>query len=108
LNIKKKYYFKGNADVVKILNDLLADELTTISQSMVHSERCDDWGYARLQKIVEECSTSKVAEQADQGTSRLLNTILVEEEAHIDWIEAQQEQIAQMGIQLYLALQVKD
>jgi bacterioferritin len=49
-----------------------------------------------------------VAELADHGTRRLVNTILVEEENHIDWIEAWQEQIAQMGIQLYLSLQVKE
>jgi bacterioferritin len=35
---------KGNDKVIAVLNQLLADELTTISQYMVHSEMCDNWG----------------------------------------------------------------
>ena len=38
----------------------------------------------------------------------MLTSILKEDEAHIDWLEAQKDQIAQMGIQLYLSLQVKE
>lgn len=44
-------------------------------------------------------------ELGDNGTRELLESILVEEEAHIDWIEAQFDQISQMGIQNYLAEQ---
>jgi bacterioferritin len=155
---------KGNAEVIKILNELLADELTAVSQYMVHSEMCDDWGYARLHETGEgrakdemrhaeiligrilflegkstvsklnpmnignsvedqlahdheaeagavanyNAAIQKVSELGDHGTRDLLTTILVEEEAHIDWLEAQKDQIAQMGIQLYLSLQVKE
>ncbi|NTW83755.1 MAG: bacterioferritin [Chlorobiaceae bacterium] len=42
----------------------------------------------------------------DNGTKELLDTILMEEEAHIDWIEAQLDQINQMGIQNYLSDQI--
>jgi len=45
------------------------------------------------------------AESRDNGTLELLKGILKDEEDHIDWIESQLEQIAQMGIQLYLAEQ---
>ena len=45
------------------------------------------------------------AEAHDNGTLELLKGILKDEEAHIDWIESQLEQIAQMGIQIYLAEQ---
>ncbi len=38
----------------------------------------------------------------DAGTMEPLKENLKEEEAHIDWIEAQLEQIKQMGIQNYL------
>ena len=44
----------------------------------------------------------------DNGTEQLLKKILTDEEAHLDWLESQQEQISQMGIQVYLAMQVKD
>ncbi len=46
------------------------------------------------------------AEVGDNGTRELLESILVDEEDHIDWIEAQQDQIAQMGIENYLAQQL--
>jgi bacterioferritin len=44
---------KGNEKLVKVLNQLLADELTAISQYMVHSEMCDNWGYEKLHKAIE-------------------------------------------------------
>jgi bacterioferritin len=45
-------------------------------------------------------------ELGDNGTKELLEQILSEEEDHIDWIEAQQDQIKQMGIQNYLVEQI--
>ena len=44
---------KGNEQLLTILNQLLADELTAISQYMVHSEMCDGWGYDKLHKAIE-------------------------------------------------------
>jgi bacterioferritin len=44
---------KGNAKLIAALNDLLADELTAISQYMVHSEMCNQWGYVKLHKAIE-------------------------------------------------------
>jgi bacterioferritin len=45
---------KGNDAVLMALNKLLAEELTAISQYMVHSEMCANWGYARLHKAIEQ------------------------------------------------------
>jgi len=45
---------KGNEKLIKVLNQLLADELTAISQYMVHSEMCDNWGYEKLHKAIEK------------------------------------------------------
>jgi bacterioferritin len=44
---------KGNEKLLKVLNELLADELTAISQYMVHSEVCGNWGYEKLHKAIE-------------------------------------------------------
>ncbi len=44
-------------------------------------------------------------EVSDNGTRELLESVLKDEEAHIDWLEAQLEQIKQMGVQNYLVEQ---
>lgn len=46
------------------------------------------------------------AEQGDNATKVMLEGILKDEEAHVDWLEAQLDQIEQMGLENYLAQQV--
>jgi bacterioferritin len=49
----------------------------------------------------------KVAVEAGDNTTReLLESILKEEESHVDYLEAQLAQVSQMGIQNYLSEQV--
>jgi len=43
---------KGNEKLITVLNSLLADELTAINQYMVHSEMCENWGYAKLHQAI--------------------------------------------------------
>ena len=45
---------KGNPKVIQILNDRLAEELTAISQYMVHSEMCANWGFQKLHEAIEK------------------------------------------------------
>lgn len=45
---------KGNDSLIAMLNHLLANELAAISQYMVHSEMCDNWGFTRLHKAIEQ------------------------------------------------------
>lgn len=153
---------KGNPEVIKKLNDLLADELTAINQYMVHSEMCDNWGYGKLHQKIEKRAIDEMkhaekligriiffdgaptvsnlnkinigkdvetqlkddwaaeqdaiqhyndgiklaVEAGDNGTREIMEDILEEEEDHIDWIEAQLDQIRQMGIQNYLVEQI--
>jgi bacterioferritin len=153
---------KGNERVIDKLNMLLADELTAISQYMVHSEMCANWGYEKLHKAAEKRAIDEMkhaekligrvlflegmpvvsklnkinigsdieaqhkndwaaeegavkaynegirlaVEVGDNGTRELLESILKDEENHIDWLEAQLDQIKQMGIQNYLVEQI--
>jgi bacterioferritin len=56
---------------------------------------------ARLNQGIEICRS-----RDDNGSRALLEKILKDEEPHVDWLEAQQQQIQDMGLQNYLAQQV--
>jgi bacterioferritin len=56
----------------------------------------------RLNKAIALCR-----EKGDNGSRLLLEQILADTEGAVDWIEGQLEQIEQMGIENYLAQQVK-
>jgi bacterioferritin len=45
-------------------------------------------------------------ELGDNGSRELMDSILKDEEAHIDWIEAQLDEIKQMGVANYLVEQI--
>ena len=45
---------KGDPKLLATLNALLADELTAISQYMVHSEMAEAWGYKKLHEAFEK------------------------------------------------------
>jgi len=153
---------EGNKKVIEILNQRLAEELTAISQYIVHGEMCGNWGYTKLHELIEKNAVQEMkhaekiierilylegkpivsklnpmnigndveaqlrsdyaaeksavkaynesiqacVEANDNGTRELFKSILLEEEGHVDWNEAQLDQIKQMGIQNYLSLQV--
>jgi bacterioferritin len=46
--------------------------------------------------------------KGDNGTRELLEEKLVGEEAHADWLESQLELIKQVGVENYLAQQIRD
>ena len=153
---------KGDPELIKTLNALLADELTAINQYMVHSEMCDNWGYDKLHKTIEKRAIDEMKHaekligrilfleglpivsdlkkltigsdipkmfasdhQAEAGaiksyneaiilagsvkdyaTREILESILNDEDAHIDGIEETQDQIGQMSLQIFLTTQV--
>lgn len=51
---------KGDARLIQVLNDLLAEELTAINQYMVHSEMCANWGYETLHKAIEKIAIDEM------------------------------------------------
>ena len=62
---------KCNEELIKLMNDLLADELTAISQYMLHSEMCDHWGYGKLHKAIEHQAKEEM-EHAEWLIKRIL------------------------------------
>ena len=57
----------------------------------------------RLNRGVKLCM-----EQTDSGSRALLEKILMDEEEHVDWLEAQIEMIELIGLDNYLAQQIGD
>jgi len=56
---------KGNAQVIKALNEILTAELTAINQYFIHARMCANWGYNKLaarkrQESIEEMKDAQV------------------------------------------------
>ena len=62
---------KGNEKLLGTLNSLLSDELTAISQYMVHSEMCANWGYEKLHKHFEKRAVDEM-KHAEKLIGRIL------------------------------------
>ena len=62
---------KGNDDVLKLLAQLLMNELTAINQYFIHSKMCENWGYERLGQKLRAESIDEM-KHADQVISRIL------------------------------------
>jgi bacterioferritin len=153
---------KGEPKVIETLNSLLADELTAINQYMVHSEMCENWGYAKLGEAIEKRAITEMkhaekligrilflegtpivnelrkmnigadvpkmfasdhvlesgavkaynaaiqlcGDAKDFATREILEGILNDEDKHIDEIEAIQDQIGHMGVQVFLSTKI--
>lgn len=63
---------KGNEKILEVLNALLADELTAISQYMVHSEMCAAWGYNKLHASIEKRAIDEM-KHAEKLIGRILS-----------------------------------
>jgi bacterioferritin len=84
--------------------------VTNLSQIVIGSDvpkihENDHGSEAGAIKGYNEC-IRQAAELGDNNTKVLLESILKDEEEHIDWIEAQLDEIKQIGIQNYLAQQI--
>jgi len=76
---------KGNDKLVQTLNGLLADELTAVANYNIAVKLAADVG--------------------DNATREILEGILGEEDGHVNEIEENLDQIKQMGVQHFLAIQ---
>jgi bacterioferritin len=62
---------KGNKKLIETLNSLLSDELTAISQYMVHSEMSANWGYQKLHEHFEKRAIDEM-KHAEKLIARIL------------------------------------
>ena len=125
---------KGNQELIDALNDLLASELTSINQYMVHAEMAEDWGYTRLSEnfktrsitemkhaerlierilflegtpIVSHLNEMHIGAEIPQqvNNDHALEAILRDEDTHLDELEELQDQIEQMTLPTFLSTQ---
>jgi bacterioferritin len=100
LIIDRILYFEGQPDMQKYMKINVGK--TVAEQHKVDLQLEYD-AVARLNAGVKLCR-----DQGDNGTRVLLEEILTQEEDHIDWLEAQIQQIQDIGIQNYLAQQIDE
>jgi bacterioferritin len=62
---------KGNDEILRLLNDLLTNELTAINQYFIHAKMCANWGYERLAHKIRAESIDEM-KHADIVISRIL------------------------------------
>jgi bacterioferritin len=90
-------FLEGRPTVSKLNKINIGSDVEAMFRNNNASEAAAIKSYNESIKLCVQCG--------DNGTRDFLQNILNDEEAHIDWIEAQQDQIKQMGIQMYLAEQ---
>jgi bacterioferritin len=72
----------------------------------VESQHKNDWKSEQGAIQAYNESINLAVQVGDNGTRELLEHILTDEEAHIDWIEAQVDQIKQLSLPNYLVEQL--
>ena len=72
----------------------------------VEAQIKNDWDAEDMAVKSYNSGIKLAVEVGDNGTRDLLQSILNDEEEHVDWLEAQLDQIKQMGIQNYLVEQI--
>jgi bacterioferritin len=75
----------------------------TVPQQHEYDLQVEKEAVARLNRGIALCR-----DKGDNGSRLLLEKILREEEEHIDWLEAQFQQIKDMGVENYLSEQVDE
>jgi bacterioferritin len=91
--------FLEGRPTVSVLNKInIGAEVPKMHASDWNAEEAAIKGYNESIKLA--------VKEGDNGTRELLESILREEEEHIDWLEAQLDQIKQMGPQNYLVEQL--
>lgn len=91
-------YLEGLPVVSKLVEIRIGKDVEEQLRNDLHAEVGAVESYNQAIKLA--------AELSDDGTRSLLQSILKDEEDHIDSLEAQLDQIRQMGIQIYLTQQV--
>jgi len=97
--IERILYLDGVPNVQKLGRIRIGQ---TVPEMFASDRALEEAAIPRLNRHIELCR-----EHSDNGTRHLLEEILVSEEEHLDWIETQESLIDQIGVESYLAEQIK-
>ena len=95
---------------ILFLNGLpIVSKLKDLNIGAVPAQQINNDMQSELGAIAAYNAAVKLANDVgDAGTRELLEDILEDEEEHLDWLEAQEDQISQMGVQIYLSGQTRE
>jgi bacterioferritin len=96
--IERILFLEGHPVVSNLNKIVIGADVPAMHQNDHGAEETAIRGYNETIRLADEVK--------DGGTRELLDSILKEEEGHIDWIEAQFDQIKQMGKENYLSEQI--
>ena len=97
--IERVLFLEGIPNVQRLWNIRIGENVLEIFKSDLALEL---EALPRLNEGIETCR-----ELGDNNSRHLLEEILEDEEEHVDWLEAQLSLIEQVGLQNYLAEQIK-
>jgi bacterioferritin len=97
--VKRINFLGGTCDVQR-LNKVNVGN--TVKQQLELDLQLEHNAVKLMNDCIEECRAL-----GDHGTFSLIIELLTSEEEHVDWLEAQLDQIRQLGEQMYLAQQIK-
>jgi bacterioferritin len=95
--IARILFLEGQPTVSKLNPIKIGREVQAQLQSDLEAEQDAVRSYNEAIKLASEVG--------DAATRAMLESILADEDAHIDWLEEQLDQISQMGIAFYLSTQ---
>lgn len=96
--VQRIIFLEGQPIVTKIAPVHITQDVHKIHEHDLQAEYGADRAYNETIKLATELG--------DHGTKVILEEILKDEEEHIDWLEAQLDQIKQMGLENYLTEQM--
>ena len=96
--IERVLYLEGIPNVQRLFQINIGE---TVKEQLESDLKLEYDAVQRLNPGLARCR-----ELGDTGSALLLESILKDEEEHVDWIEAQLDAVKQMGIENYLAQQL--
>lgn len=95
---------RGEAEIIRVLNEVLTAELTAINQYFIHHKMCQNWGYGRLSERKRKESIEEM-KHADRVIERILFLDGVPNMQRLSPVRVGEEPVEQHKLDLQLELE---